>query len=247
MGTKKSAAKAGLSANFLKVIACLSMACDHVGYLLLPNLVWLRWIGRLAMPIFAFFIAEGCKKTRSPGKYLLRVFLLGLLCQAVYIGEDLLTTGKITSVYLNILLTFTLSMLLCFALLRMQKSDGKFFAGLCFLALLGGCLFLCEFATGTLRFRIDVDYGMAGILLPLFALPFEEKSRRMASFTVGTVCYCLLWAPVMPFCWFSLLALPLLWLYNGSRGHGGAAAKWGFYLFYPAHLAIIYLISYFVK
>ena len=38
---------------------------------------------------------------------------------------------------------------------------------------------------------------------------------------------------------FALLALPLLMLYNGQKGKN--SPKWLFYIFYPAHLLIIYL------
>ena len=41
--------------------------------------------------------------------------------------------------------------------------------------------------------------------------------------------------------WFSLLAIPLLMLYNGQRGKW--KLKYLFYIFYPAHLGILYLIS----
>lgn len=44
--------------------------------------------------------------------------------------------------------------------------------------------------------------------------------------------------------WMMVFALPLLFLYNGELGRGGPLAKWFFYVFYPAHLWIIYLISY---
>lgn len=42
--------------------------------------------------------------------------------------------------------------------------------------------------------------------------------------------------------WFSLLAIPLLMLYNGQRGKW--KLKYLFYIFYPAHLGILYLISF---
>ena len=55
----------GLTNNQLKLIAMLSMLIDHVGMLLFPGVRVLRIIGRLAFPIFAYMIAEGCAHTRS--------------------------------------------------------------------------------------------------------------------------------------------------------------------------------------
>ena len=51
--------KTGLTGNQLKLIAMLTMTCDHVGMQIFPQLLWLRVIGRLAMPIYAYMIAEG--------------------------------------------------------------------------------------------------------------------------------------------------------------------------------------------
>ena len=76
-----------LTSNQLKLIACFSMLLDHTAILLLPNLIFLRYIGRLAMPIFAYFIAEGCKNTSSLPKYFGRVFLLGVFSRNAYIGR----------------------------------------------------------------------------------------------------------------------------------------------------------------
>lgn len=39
------------------------------------------------------------------------------------------------------------------------------------------------------------------------------------------------------------LAIPLLCCYNGKRGSGGRAAKWGFYIFYPAHLLVLWILN----
>lgn len=63
----------GLDGGTLKLIAAALMLIDHVGAILLPETVILRCIGRLAFPIFAFFIAEGYAHTRSFGRYLLRM------------------------------------------------------------------------------------------------------------------------------------------------------------------------------
>ncbi len=46
-----------LSGNALKIIACVSMLVDHIGMILFPDVVALRIVGRLAMPLFALFYA----------------------------------------------------------------------------------------------------------------------------------------------------------------------------------------------
>lgn len=114
-----------MSRNVLKIFACISMLIDHTGYILFPELNILRYIGRLAMPIFAFFIGEGCLHTKNTKKYFTRVFLLGIVCQSFYTGEALIT-GYGNPFYLNILLTFSCSILLCSALRKiLEKKDKK--------------------------------------------------------------------------------------------------------------------------
>ena len=63
-----------MSGNKLKIIACITMLIDHAGLLLYPNLLLLRYIGRISMPLFAFLIAEGCLHTRSKLRYFLSIF-----------------------------------------------------------------------------------------------------------------------------------------------------------------------------
>ena len=54
-----------LSGNQLKIIAAISMTVDHLGFILFPSLIILRIIGRIAFPIFAYMIAEGCRYTKN--------------------------------------------------------------------------------------------------------------------------------------------------------------------------------------
>ena len=67
-----------LSGNALKIIACVSMFIDHASLMLFPEIIWLRYIGRLAFPIFAFLISEGCRYTKNKLNYFLSVFILGV-------------------------------------------------------------------------------------------------------------------------------------------------------------------------
>ena len=111
-----------VSVNSKAYCASLSMLIDHAGLMLFNDNPTMRMIGRLAFPIFAFFIAEGFRYTRNRGKYFMRVFLLGVICQIVYTIAD-------GSVYIGILLVFSLSIILMYLLdclktaVKGQKSD----------------------------------------------------------------------------------------------------------------------------
>ena len=61
----------GLNGNILKIIAAISMFIDHMGFIFFPNITVFRIVGRIALPIYAFMIAEGCRYTRNKIKYFL--------------------------------------------------------------------------------------------------------------------------------------------------------------------------------
>ena len=96
-----------LSGNALKIIAALTMLIDHIGYMLFPRVIILRIIGRLAFPIFAFMIAEGCKHTRNKLRYILTVGIFAAAVQIVY--GVVMRSWK-----MSVLVTFTLAILLVY-------------------------------------------------------------------------------------------------------------------------------------
>ena len=232
-----------MTGNLLKIIACISMLADHIGVVLFPELTVLRYLGRLAMPIFAYFIAEGCRHTSSGKKYFLRVTALAILCQLVYAAEELLS-GSFQGIYLNILFTFALSIPICCTLRKLLETrnapqGAAWYGG--FLLALAAAVFVCCFAGKLFGIDLTVDYGLAGVLLPVFAVPFSEKRERLLSFTLGLLLLNLSMQQALPFTWYSLLTLPLLLCYNRRRGR--YSLKWAFYLFYPLHLAAVYGIG----
>ena len=80
-----------LSSLDLKILAAVTMLIDHLGITLFPQAVWMRCVGRLAFPLFAFLIAEGFCRTRSFQRYLLRL----LLCAAISeVPFNLLRSGR---------------------------------------------------------------------------------------------------------------------------------------------------------
>ena len=70
-----------LSAFDLKLLAMAAMLADHIGYLFFPQALWMRCVGRLAFPIFAFQVAEGWYRTHDRRRYFLRLALCGLLSE----------------------------------------------------------------------------------------------------------------------------------------------------------------------
>lgn len=70
--------------DFLKLIALFTMFIDHLGMLFFPEMTWMRTIGRIAFPIFAYQLALGFLYTRSRSKYALRLFLFAIIAQFPY-------------------------------------------------------------------------------------------------------------------------------------------------------------------
>ena len=99
-----------LSGNLLKIIAAIAMLLDHIGFIFYPSVLWLRAVGRLAFPIFAFFIAEGCRYTKNKAKYFSTLSALAILCQVV---ADI---AEPDNDLMSVLMNFSFSVLLIYAL-----------------------------------------------------------------------------------------------------------------------------------
>lgn len=83
-----------LSAGNLKFVALIFMLMDHIAKIFCPfyqnvpigGYIYdiLKGCGRISFPVFAFFIAEGCKKTHNIKRYLLRLFLISIISEPFY-------------------------------------------------------------------------------------------------------------------------------------------------------------------
>lgn len=185
-----------MSRNALKVLACVAMLVDHLGILLFPEIRILRYIGRLALPIFAFFLGEGCRYTRSRSRYFFNLFSLGLLCQGVYLAEQLVL-GEVNGIYLNILFTLSMSHILCCLFLdvkRAYQTPGRpgFVSRTALFLLTTAVLSLFCCLGPALPFSVTLDYGLPGLLLPLSAVIFSDRKSSSfpspAAFCSSTSC-----------------------------------------------------------
>ncbi len=230
VGEKRGLLPSLLTNNQLKILALVTMTADHVGLQLLPQYPILRIIGRLAFPVFAYMIAEGCRYTRDRRRYLLTMALMALAYQLVYFFA-------MGSLYQGIFVTFTLSTALIFSLDRaLEKKDGPSWA-------LAVGVFLSAVILSVLlpmwtQTDFAIDYDIWGILLPVVVYYMPTREWKLVGAAVCLVALAFMWGGRQ---WYSLLALIPLALYNGKRGK--YRMKYLFYIYYPAHLAVIYLLD----
>ena len=118
---------AGISADALKWIALLTMLCDHVGAVLLPQYPILRLIGRTAFPLFVWLLVEGFSHTSSRKKYLGRMAAFAILSELPF---DLALYGRPDWQSQNVFVTLSIGLLMLIFLERaMDEWDRRREAG----------------------------------------------------------------------------------------------------------------------
>jgi len=218
-----------LSGSGLKIIAVISMLIDHCAATFLADsdiavfsvegytltLYWLlRYIGRLAFPIFCFLIVEGFVHTSDRKKYGRNLLLFAFASE---IPWNLWHSGTLLNSKQNVFFTLFLGYL-----------------GLCVIEKFGGVkrvLFLLALLAASLLLR--ADYGHVGyeFILLLYLL---RKDRGIQA-VVGSC--------ILPTRLFAGMAFIPINLYNGQRGFICGRWKYAFYLFYPAHILLLYFIK----
>ena len=223
-----------MNATTLKIIGIITMTIDHIGYILFPQFVILRIIGRMAFPIFAYMIAEGCNYTKNKEKYFFSVFGTGLICStAMYITEK--------NLYQSILITFACSIALIFAVEKIRRqTDGTQSKDKVIWVLIALGLIIAYYSLFQLKIihGLKTDYGFYGIITPVLVWLGSGKQEKLLALALGLFLISIDTGGIQI---FSFAALAILYLYNGERGK--KAAKGFFYFYYPTHLAILYGIA----
>lgn len=237
-----------INRTVLKIIALVSMTIDHFGYIFFPQVYIFRYIGRLAMPLFAYMIAEGCFYTRNRLKYFLSIFILGLICFFVYLIVE-------NNLYINILLVFSFAILLIYLydlIIKQIKGKDKYkiiklFSSIfTFILIIFIAIFFSYSKIFTNNYiNIHMDYSLFGILISFMSyLSFKNKWIRIILFSISVfLCslYFELYEHSVQGQFYSMLSIPIIFLYNGKKGK--YELKYFFYLYYPLHLVILYGIN----
>lgn len=216
-----------ISRTGLKGLAAATMVVDHVGVVLLPQLWLLRCVGRLAFPIYAFFLAQGFRYTKSRAKYLARLAGFALLSEIPFdymvYGQAFVWQGQ------NVMFTLALALL---ALACLEKG-GWWMTG----------AVACCLAAEALR----TDYGSFGVLLPVTSFYLWPRGKGLWALVFLAMCWLWRFAPIpgapVPMEALGVAAALPLALYHGGRGTEGPVVRWGFYAVYPLHMGVLALIA----
>lgn len=290
-----------LSGFVLKVLGILFMTLDHLGLFLMNRYFGVneglyqmayvfRCAGRIAMPLFALFVAEGIRYSRKPWNYLLRLFLMytGIsVALSIFIYAIPGNSHYATEIGGN---AFADLALLAVALLFLKSPRAKKLLALLPLTIAGFVygiqLYEYSHAMTVLWFPrfLRPDYSLMGLLIGVgffFAYPITEalsKSllqnsgismevyreskgyRKMVNLVGASLFFAVVvvfWGIsyigynydnrpydnyLMQLQTYCLIAVLPLYFYSGKRGYDSKAFRIGTYLYYPLHIAVLFLI-----
>ena len=236
----------GLNRNQIKYIVIVAMLIDHIAWgfvdAVSPLLgACMHLIGRLTGPTMAYFVGEGYSYTRDVNSYQKRLALFALISWPAYVyfesGVPILYFEN-GHVILHPEQSVIFTLFLGLSAIRIWESSKiqKPTKIICIVLL---CIVSCI-----------GDWAFMDVLGCLFVHIY--RNRPKAKWTAFTLTFFIPNALLMIFAdfysvWFQagVLLVPLMlgFLYNGQCGSRAKIHKWFFYLFYPAHLAVLGLLK----
>ncbi len=234
----------GLTSNQLRFLALFFMLLDHMWATVVSGQQWMTCVGRLAFPIFAFLIAEGYAHTHDKKAYAKRLFWFGVISEVPF--NYMMMSSPIFPFHQNVMFTLLLGLgaIHCWEKARLAKQKRELFSSI---ALCAGCV-----ALGAVGMT---DYGAMGVatvlvfwvtrylphtwlfqLIGMIVLNFLTAEGQLFPLAIGS------WSVEIPLQAFAVLALPLIWLYNGKKGKTNKVLQYAAYAFYPVHMMVLYMI-----
>ncbi len=226
---------------FIKLLAILFMIVDHVGVVFFPRLRILRYIGRIAFPLFCWGIVVGACKSRNLYRYALRLLLVGMISQPFYMLALNHTIRE-----MNVFCTLLFGLI---GIIGIREK--RYYSHIWVPALV---IILSHY--------IKMDYGTRGVVLILLMYLGRKRPFTIA---LALLSMCLCWWQGKAFwMWFRMqisdfstlpkvyvekiqpfafLSLPILLLPMNTSFR---LPKWLGYSAYPLHLLVIYLLDRFV-
>ena len=140
----------------------------------------MRTIGRLAFPIFCFFLVEGFEHTRDRKKYALRLFLFALISEIPF---DLAFSARVLEFeYQNVFFTLLIGLLTLLAFHAVEERKDWH-------PLIRTILLAMVVAAGMgLALWMKTDYDAKGVMCILLLYVFRKKRSIQIFITGRAVC-----------------------------------------------------------
>ena len=220
----------------LKYIAFISMLIDHVNNALITPLLdgsgFLLYLsnifsvlGRIAFPIFVFFIVEGFFKTKNRKKYLLTLTVFGVISEVPF---DMFTSKTFFNQYWNNMM-FTLALCLI-TIWIIDTLKGKIKGKVLWYTV----SIIIVIFSGLSAMELSLDYDYHAVVVTYIFYIFYDKPLLGAGLGYLSIIKEL----------YSCLGFFMTLTYNGKRGK---QYKWFNYLFYPAHILILGILRFYLN
>lgn len=218
-----------MSSLVLKIIALTTMIIDHYGAIFRSSQILFRIIGRIAFPIYCFLIVEGYFHTRDVKKYASKLFIFALISEIPF---DYAFFSRINWSHQNIFFTLFIG-LQAIHLLEIYKDKSS---------LISLSIIL---SASLLASLLRTDYNFIGIIYILAFYKTRSFSSLKRILIVSLIIFVTNYYSTSFIQQYSLLAMPLLLLYNGKLGLKIKPIQILFYIAYPLHLGLFALIKLF--
>lgn len=218
--------------DLLKIIAIATMVIDHIGRILYPDFVFFQAIGRLAFPLFAYLIVLGVESTKKPLKYMVTLLVFAVISQIPYF----LAFGIQPFERLNILFSLLLSALSIYYYGKRNI--------LAFIPLLLSVVLMTE--------------GSYYVVLTAVCMKLLKDNPKLGVLALVALNLQFLFMPELEsqIQILALFAVPLVFLHTKNwlkkeilipeTSLAYTTRKYFFYVFYPLHLAMLFLINLFL-
>lgn len=258
-----------MNGTLLKLIALILMLADHIHQFIPDMPIFLTWLGRLSAPIFMFCMAWGIFYTHDRKKYLLNMYFWSIGMAA---GEVLLSilfpTAEKTPILFNNIFATLLSVGIIISIIDLYRTEQSKRATKYLLFFIASHFVSALMVISLLMLPIPQEYNLNLLVNALFPNVlfceggflwvgvgvgfyfFRNKKLHLSLFFIGVSLFYFV-ATVGTFFtyeriflqayqWMMIGALPFMLLYNGKKGKG---LKWLFYIFYPAHIYILFILG----
>jgi hypothetical protein len=252
----------GLTGNAIKIAGVILMVFDHVHQMFwaqgAPNLF--NWLGRPVLPIFLFMCAEGFYHTRSRKRYLLQLAAGFVFMNAGNMALSFIMPNDNVMLFNNVFSTMLLTAIYLLFIEKIregvkekQAKKVALWSFLMALPIIYAATFVIYldalpipaiFALSFIPNIMATEGGFTALILGVLFYLFREKrliqifflaALSALSFITGLASGNMQWLMIFA-------SIPIM-LYNGKRGEG---SKYFFYIFYPAHIYLFYVIAWLI-